>query len=294
MNLDNALKIVANLSLLALFASCAPSSKDLNAYQAINSDDSSIIGGATATADFEKKNGIVGVYDIEKGGLCTGSLIGDGLVLTAGHCANVAHPEKMIIFFGTDLKTIVAQVHKGDRSNVRPVLKVLRHEKYNIDETQTANDNAHTKNDISLIRFQGSAAAGFQIANLATQAQSTMVQQGLTVMLAGYGLSEFKQDPHTGEALSSKGAGTLRQVDNIKILSVLPTFEEITFDQSSGRGACHGDSGGPAYVVDAKSKTNFLVGVTSRGGGDCNVTAVYTGVIGYSQWIQSRSAQLMK
>lgn len=293
MNSDKVLKIIANLSLIALFASCAPASKDLNSYQSSPTDESNIIGGSTATADFEMKNGIVGVYDLEKGGLCTGSLIGDNLVLTAGHCANVAHPEKMIIFFGTNFNAVVAQIKKGDHSSIRPVVKVMRHEKYVVGDS-SADDNAHTKNDISLIRFQGAIATGFQKASLATSAQSNMLQQGSTVMLAGYGLSEFKQDPNTGEALSSKGAGTLRQVGNIKILSILPTGEEITFDQSTGRGACHGDSGGPAYVIDAKTNTNYVVGVTSRGGGDCNVTAVYTGVLGYSQWIQSHSAQLMK
>ncbi len=292
MNLDQALKVLANLSLMALFASCAPSAKDLNGYQSTNSDESSIIGGATSTTEFEKKNGIVGVYDVEKGGLCTGSLIGEGLVLSAGHCVNVAHPQKMIIFFGTDFNAIISQVRNGDKSNIRRVVKVLRHEKYAINDSDTADSNAQTKNDISLIRFEGPIVDGFKKANLAKSEQSAMLKQGSEVMLAGYGLSEFKQDPNTGEALSSKGSGTLRQVGNIKVLSVLPTGEELTFDQSGGHGACHGDSGGPAYIVDAN--TNYLVGVTSRGGGDCNITAIYTGVLGYSQWIQSRSAQLMK
>ena len=295
MKLDQALKILANLSLMALLASCAPSSKDLNSYQAAEtSDQSSIIGGVTANSDFEMKNGIVGVYDLEKGGLCTGSIIGDGLVLTAGHCANVDHPEKMIIFFGTNFNSVIAQVRKGDHSNIRLVVAVVRHEKYVTGDANIADDNHQTKNDISLVRFNGDLATGFKKATLATSAQSQMLKQGSSVMLAGYGLSEFKQDPSTGQALSSKGAGTLREVDNIKVLSILPTGEEITFDQSTGRGACHGDSGGPAYLVDAKTNTNYVVGVTSRGGGDCNVTAVYTGVLGYSQWIQDHSAQLMK
>ena len=81
-------------------------------------------------------------------------------------------------------------------------------------------------------------------------------------------------------------------VNKIKIQSVLPSFEEITLDQTHGKGACHGDSGGPAYFFDKKLKKNILVGLTSRGTGDCNKIAVYTSVLGYRKWISENAKQL--
>lgn len=290
MNLDPVLKLVLHLAIFAFLASCAPASSDFNLYQAAGSDQSSIIGGTNSTLDFEKENGIVGVYDLEIGGLCTGSLIGDGLVLTAGHCANVNHPEKMIIFSGVNFDDIIKQVKNKNYANLRRVIKVRRHENFDIKN----NDPLVSKNDISLIRFQGPAINGFKNAILGSSQQTASLKIGTLVTLAGYGLSEFKQDPSTGQALISKGSGILRQVPNIKVVSLLSTGEEITFDQSQGHGACHGDSGGPAYLKDPATQKNYLIGVTSRGGGNCNLTAVYTGVIGYSQWIQDNSKQLMQ
>ena len=79
------------------------------------------------------------------------------------------------------------------------------------------------------------------------------------------------------------------------MLSLTATGEEITLDQSQGRGACHGDSGGPAYVKDAVSGKNILVGVTSRGTnpqGLCDRQAIYTGVMGYAQWIANGVKEL--
>ena len=292
MTLRQLVKVIINLSLLAFLASCAPKAADLSSYQGTPTYQAGIIGGSDADVNYEKQHGIVGVYDTEMGGLCTGSLIGNGLVLTAGHCANVDHPEKMIIFFGPNFDDIIAQANKGDHSNLRRVVRAIRHEKYKEENP----DNLSTNNDISLLRFSGGNVAGYMTAKLATAQQSASLQKGAVVTLAGYGLSEYTFDPTTGKKLSSNGAGALRMVDGIKILSVLPTGEEITFDQTQGKGACHGDSGGPAYLVDA-AHTTYLVGVTSRGGGKvdrCDGTAIYTGVIGYTKWIQSHLGKLMR
>ncbi len=292
MNLMQLVKVIINLSLLALLASCAPKAADLGSYLGDVTLQSGIIGGSDADATYEKQHGIVGVYDTEQGGLCTGSLIGNGLVLTAGHCANVDHPEKMIIFFGPNFDDIIAQANNGDHSNLRRVVRAVRHEKYKEEKP----DILSTNNDISLLRFQGDNVAGYLTVQLATAQQASALQKGTSVTLAGYGLSEYTFDPTSGKKLSSKGAGLLRMVDGVKIISVLATGEEITFDQSQGKGACHGDSGGPAYFVDANGAT-WLVGVTSRGGSQidrCDGTSIYTGVIGYTDWIQTHLSNIMR
>ena len=330
------LKLFISLSVLTALAACAPKSSDQNSFQNGDSQIANIIGGTDADLNYAKENGIVGIYDTELGGLCTGSLIADGLVVTAGHCANVAHPEKMIVFFGPNFDDVIAQAKQSDFSNIRRVTKVIRHEKYGVDAgpvaaVQTAmkatlrskkpqgtrqpasnppaapvvaqpialpispvmKSTKLSKNDISLVRFNGTAVAGFKFATLASATQADLLKVGLHATLAGYGLSEYKQDPNTGETIVGNGAGVLRQVSEIQVIDLLPSLEEITFDQSQGHGACHGDSGGPAYMQDSQTHTSYLIGVTSRGGGNCDLTAVYTGIIGYSQWIAENSKQLM-
>lgn len=290
MGSEHLLKVIIVTSILVLLSSCAPGSFNLNSFQQSSSEESSIVGGKDSTTEYAERNGIVGIYDMEHGGLCTGNLIGDGLVLTAGHCANVDNPTKMIVFFGPDLHAIELEVQQGNYDNIRHVLKVVRHETY---KSNHGNDSK-SSDDISLLRFQGSAAARFKAVALATSLQSALLKVGDSVSLAGYGLSVFKQDPKSGQELVSQGVGLLRQVADIKVLSMLPTLQEITLDQSKGHGACHGDSGGPAYVVDPATRKTYLIGVTSRGSGNCDETATYTGVIGYSSWIQQNSLQLIK
>ncbi|MES2965567.1 MAG: trypsin-like serine protease, partial [Bdellovibrionota bacterium] len=104
--------------------------------------------------------------------------------------------------------------------------------------------------------------------------------------LSGYGNSNGK---------AGTGAGKLRWVETT-IKKADYTKSEILVEQSKGKGACHGDSGGPAYVkVDG---TLVLIGVTSRGvddaNNDCSVSAAYTSIPFYSAWIKRTSTALNK
>jgi secreted trypsin-like serine protease len=86
-----------------------------------------------------------------------------------------------------------------------------------------------------------------------------------------------------------------------KLRSVTTTMKNATYSKSEflieaskGKSACHGDSGGPAYVnIDGE---DVLTGVTSRGVDDeqdmCNVSAAYTSIPFYATWIVSTSKQL--
>ena len=333
MNSIRMLKLFISISALTALAACAPKSSDQISFRNDETQIANIIGGTDVDLNYAKENGIVGVFDTELGGLCTGSLIADGLVVTAGHCANVDHPEKMVVFFGPNLDDIEAQAKQHDYSNIRRVTKVIRHEKYSVDGAaapappkaamkatlrsrspianrqpasipapaavvpQATSPGVKTEklaaNDISLLHFDGAAVAGFKFATLASATQADLLKVGSLATLAGYGLSEFKQDPSTGETIVGKGAGVLRQVSGIQVIDLLPSLEEITFDQSQGHGACHGDSGGPAYLQDPQTHVSYLVGVTSRGGGNCDITAIYTGIIGYAQWIETNSKKLL-
>ena len=91
----------------------------------------------------------------------------------------------------------------------------------------------------------------------------------------------------------STGAGTLRVVD-VSISDAKYSKTEVLLDQTQGKGACHGDSGGPAFI---KTKENLkLWGVTSRGSGsgenDCSGYSIYTRINSYTRWINSTVVDL--
>ena len=77
---------------------------------------------------------------------------------------------------------------------------------------------------------------------------------------------------------------------------------EFLLESAKGKSACHGDSGGPAYVkveVERDGKIvleDVLTGVTSRSVGDeldlCNVSVAYTSIPFYASWIVSTARAL--
>ena len=289
MNTKKLAHIASELLLLAILSSCsAGTNLDSVNYQGSEIDQTSIIGGTDANLNYAKQNGIVGIYDQANGGICTGSLIAANVVLTAAHCVDVQFPDKTIIFFDLSLSEISKQVQAGNNSNIRLSTRVARHELYGSNKQ----DTNKSSNDIGLILFEGTAPEGFKLATVANSTLARALRTGAEVTLSGYGLNKFKKNPVTGRPVISEGSGILRMVSKIKILSVMPSLEEITLDQSKGKGACHGDSGGPAYLFDKKLKKNILIGLTSRGTGDCNQIAVYTSVIGYEKWIIENLKQL--
>lgn len=297
MKTSTALRMVIGLSLLALLASCAPTSSNNSSesYQNAAAEQSNIIGGDLADAAYQKAHGVVGIFDVNKGALCTGSLIARNLVLTAAHCVNTFSAKAMIVFFTPNMSQSIAMTKDGlmaDKRNVRQVVQAIRNSKYNAKSSSMT----ESTNDIALLRLASDAPAEIQLASLPPA--DLVLKADDVVSQAGYGVSQFKMDPETGETLLNKGSGVLRQVDGIKVKSVLPSGEEVTFDQSQGRGACHGDSGGPAYLkvaaTDSAPEATYVVGVTSRGPGDCNEIAVYSSTIGQAKWIADTAAVLLK
>jgi secreted trypsin-like serine protease len=74
-----------------------------------------------------------------------------------------------------------------------------------------------------------------------------------------------------------------------------PNFSEteISFSSTDGSGACHGDSGGPAFATIKGQKV--IVGITSRTtdkSGGCHKDSVYTNVAAYKTLIDQMAAKL--
>lgn len=137
------------------------------------------------------------------------------------------------------------------------------------------------KPDIGAFRLERDARA--ELAELATDDE---MKKATKVVLAGFGLDD------------SNSAGTQRQVEvdiqymkggamgpHHEIAKKLKGFEpDNEFVAGFGfKGACHGDSGGPAYIMmDGKPK---LAGIISGGNDNCDGLTIITRIDTQRKWI---------
>ena len=201
------------------------------------------------------------------GGLCTVSLAND-LALTAAHCVEAANSGAAKLVFSTSI---------ASNKVTRPVVAAIQYSTYG-----TVTGDHPDTGDMALVRFTGGLPTGYAAAKFWTSNSALNVGQWVT--LAGYGITDGEE--HTG-------SGTLRKTW-VKVAQAKYGKTEIIFDQRSGQGACHGDSGGPAIL--ASGGKNYVMGVTSRGyndaNDDCSQYAVYTRVAPYKKWIKAAAKAL--
>ncbi len=287
------------------FAACAPKNSESSQVQTSSVESSAIIAGQLVSPNEVVSRSIVAVYtqhDGEKGGgICTGSLLPGNLVLTAAHCVD----DFITIVFNTDMDS-------ANETQAFPVDKVA------VSPYWATRKNApKDQGDIALLHFKGTIPSGFAPATFLTDMSA--LKNGATVLLAGYGANQVKQTPidtntypdliaaiQSGKVVCDDpmkltncieatmlGTGVLRKT-TVKIADSKFGASEVLLDQTSGTGACHGDSGGPAYVV-ANGKL-YLWGVTSRGANDpkndCSKNAVYTNAYVYKTWLNQAAKKL--
>ncbi len=270
------------------------------------SDNLGIIAGANVGSQEELSRHTVALFSRHQGSdpggaICTGSLLPGNLVLTAAHCID----NLMVVVFSQDFDSAQSsQIFPVDKTSVS-----------NFWSSRRSADKDH--GDIALIHFQGTVPEGFSPVKLIGDA--SLLKNGNPVILAGYGVSHVAETPidertypdliksvETGKVVCDDpktltncaqvdmtGAGLLRKT-TVTIADKNFAQSEILLDQTKGTGACHGDSGGPAYIsVDGSL---YLWGVTSRGErdpkNDCSQYAVYTNVLYYRDWIDKTSQKI--
>lgn len=260
----NKLLISGIMTSLALTA-CAPQAN--NSSVITNGD--GIIGGTEVQATDKIQNSIVAVYDAFEGEICTGSLLPNNIVLTAAHCVGY-FTEDMYVFFGTEINAL-SERRQVDKVEFSPYWENRQNEEFDT-------------GDIAMIHFTGTVPAGYKPVKFLPNKRN--LKAGMEITVAGYGIS----DGVTGE-----GVGRLRST-KVTISNLNYSTSEFLVDQTKGTGACHGDSGGPAYV-EIKGEL-YLMGVTSRGvkdeNNDCSQFSAFTSTLYYKIWINRMATKLSK
>jgi hypothetical protein len=222
-----------------------------------------IIGGRAVTKKNEIALTTVSLVDTREGALCTASILSEEVALTAAHCVE-GQPEDMQISFGP----------RTSGRETRPVVDVAASPVWALHQRERMNNG-----DIALVRFSGGLPAGARPATLMKAGHR--LSNGEIVTLAGFGITSGHAD--------GDDAGRLRAVD-VKIDNAQYSKTEVSIDQTNRKGACHGDSGGPAFVQDNGGGL-LLWGVTSRGINDpsdrCAGDSVYTRIQPYARWINN-------
>lgn len=227
-----------------------------------------IIGGTTVSAHDPLASHVVALLDVSQGALCTASIIDVDLLVTAAHCVEGG---------AAALRAVFSTNINNQGAAVITVLSAQQSPGW----AQHQNDATNT-GDIALVKLAQPIPAGYAPAKLLDDA--SFLTSGQAVILAGYGITNGTRQT---------GAGILRQVTTV-IADPVFSDTEVLMQQTRGKGACHGDSGGPAYVqVNGERR---LLGVTSRGVNDprnnCTKYSAYTNILSYRDWISS-TAQAM-
>lgn len=225
-----------------------------------------IINGVISTGNFMKSVGALVVRQgLYQASFCTGTLIAQNLVLTAGHCLEKVTASNVSFYIGT-------QANGSIGASSYPAKDFIFHPKYNKNAPPPGTLTDYY--DIALVRL--AKGVPYSAAKMVRQKEvGTLLKLGDKVLLMGFG----KTDPKVANSSGTKMQG-------FSLLKMIGT-SEIWVDHSKWSQKCFGDSGGPTLMATTINgpKEWHVVGVASRTGQDCTGGSVETRVDVFLPWI---------
>lgn len=251
----------------------------LGACADINSQktDRAILGGESVVNDSLIAKSTVSLGYTSRGRYvsdCTGVIVSQNLILTAGHCLRSVemNDTDLQIYFGNDLSQL-------NKELARDTISWIYHRgyeaKYNVHgEFVTAH------HDIGLIKIKGTIPEGYQPVKLIGREREIPV--GSEITLAGWG-AIFEEPMVFAKQLQSTV---------VKLEKYWQTH--LITNQTNGKGACNGDSGGPAFIQNGNGEL-IVVGVTRGPHGNsmaCNKFGEYTSLTANADFLIEAATDL--
>ena len=212
-----------------------------------------------------------------RGELCSGALIEPDLVLTAAHC---------VLDRGS--YQVIAVDRRFRQRAVRAVAAAM-HPEFVPGTTPRSQPGV----DLAILRLEAPLGPDFSPLNPSSTGR---VGRGEPVELAGFGIAgEGQRNARVLRQTRLVSLGTLQVANRVVVVA-----DEERLAQTTGAGACRGDSGGP--ILAGGPGGYQLLGIVSwssgafntRAPGACGGLTAVTPIAEHTSWIAARSADLRR
>jgi hypothetical protein len=268
------MKLKYLLVLISISAACK--SRQFN-------DSKGLVFNGTPVSDQDAEFNSTVFITSEEGGNCTGTFLGNNVILTAGHCLErseidyepittpglVLKKVQKYVGFGKEAPTDKASFQATKNSllkvkygirhpEYKKLLTLLQMNKAQLEAMKAGKVWGENGVDAAVLFFEGTPPPYAKPAKLLDE-NEVQLRPGEVASFAGYGLSsEGKTEDgkiYKNSGILIKGSSKISEIKGMEIL----------MHSSEGVTSCNGDSGGPLFVSSKDGSGLVVVGIVSRG-----------------------------